>query len=489
MSKRARILVLLYTEISLVYVIIAFADVTAGAFVQVGTELDPDDQVGAKAGSSSCMYLAVGLAMGIVMKLLPKAKLWMLTPPFLILVIGTIVAGEYAPLPLNQRTWDMLLLSYCWFAAIAPAWLLLQPRGYLGGFFLYTTLVGICLGITVSLFTSDVGFPIEFPAWRGYGEPPMQLFPVLFITVACGACSGFHAVVSSGTTAKQLSRERDALPVSYGAMLLESFVAVLSCSTIMIMSEDDPLIQKADAQACYARGVSSYLYVIGKPLHIPLSLLYNFAMMAFATFVCDTLDVATRLGRIVLQELIPWKPKTRVTQAIWHLCCTTSVLVLPFLILGFSPTMVDPKTGAIIPLWRSMWGLFGSCNQLFAALVLLIGSAWLASKGKKWALSGIPMLIMFTVATVALIETSVSWIQGFSTAGAAGHLVGVCSTLMLILCAFFVFEACASLGTYVLPSYVLRKLSSFRDSMLAKFHKLKEDPEDVIGAPMDQLSS
>jgi carbon starvation protein len=182
-------------------------------------------------------------------------------------------------------------------------WLLLQPRGALGGYFLYAALISAAIGIIFG------GYTIQYPAFTklsldggmgsGFWFP---MFPLLFITIACGACSGFHSLVSSGTTSKQLEKESHARPIGYGAMLLEGMVAVVSLACVMILTKDSQLISKAP-NFIYASGIGSFLELIG----IPGVYGITFGLMAFTTFVYDTLDICTRLGRYIIEELTGWR--------------------------------------------------------------------------------------------------------------------------------------------------------------------------------------
>ena len=206
-------------------------------------------------------------------------------------------------LVLDAKTWAVLILGYCFVASLVPVWALLQPRGYLGGFVLYLALavgvVGIFLG----------GFPIEQQAFRGFQlpGPTGALFPFLFVTIACGACSGFHGLVCSGTTSKQIAREPHCKPIGYGAMLLEAFVALIALATIMIVAPAD-VAGKAPG-AVYGQGLGRFLTVIIGDQHLAFAI--TFGAMAFSTFVFDTLDVTTRLGRYILQELLGWQGPRR----------------------------------------------------------------------------------------------------------------------------------------------------------------------------------
>src|SRR5690606_3542423 len=233
---------------------------------------------------------------------------------FLPLVAGAIVAGPYLPFDLAElmgqplgtarKAWGVILLAYCLVAGVLPVWLLLQPRGQLGGYFLYAALLAGGLGLALG------GATIEYPMFRGWevstATGTSALFPVLFITIACGACSGFHSLIASGTTSKQLRRETDARLVGYGTMLMEAMVAVVSLCCIMMLPINHPsLAGGAKPNLLYALGIGRFLETLG----IPATFAVSFGLMAFTTFVYDTLDICTRLGRYIIQELTGWQSR------------------------------------------------------------------------------------------------------------------------------------------------------------------------------------
>lgn len=378
MNRRAYLLFLLFVWISLIYVIIAFADVTAGAFVDRGNAAHASAP-GPAVASSSLIYLALAIAMGLALRftgLRPGTA----KAIFLPLVVLAIVAGPSLPLDLAsllpgvkaQKAWNVLLLGYCFIASIVPVWLLLQPRGELGGYFLYLIVVVGIAGIFVGGLTGalDIASPAITAAplvsLQSGGLPP--LFPILFITVACGACSGFHSIVTSGTTSKQLSSEADARPVAYGSMLLEAFFACISLATVMIM-----VVPEGTPNTIYANGVAQFFHhaTFG---FLTVQTAYQFALLCFATFVFDTLDAATRLARYILMELTGWAGRTGMVLA------TATTLALPLVVVTLPPAMMNGKE---MPLWQVFWNLFGSSNQLLAALALMAVSVWLARTGRK----------------------------------------------------------------------------------------------------------
>ncbi len=219
-------------------------------------------------------------------------------------------------------------------------------------------------------------------------NPTQPLFPVLFITIACGACSGFHSIIASGTTSKQLYRESDAKLVGYGAMLMEAMVALISLACVMKLTSDSPLLKKPQPDFLYALGIGDFMSVLG----IPRQFGVMFGLMAFTTFVYDTLDVCTRLGRYILQELFGLQNTVGKVAA----TLLTAFAPVPFLLAS----QADAP-----PVWRTYWNVFGASNQLLAALTLVGITVWLWQiKRKAWvfAVVGLPALFMYSVSMYGL---------------------------------------------------------------------------------------
>jgi carbon starvation protein len=408
-SKRAWIVFMIFIWITLVYIIVAFTDLVAGSFVgQVKLE---NDQVvkGGGIAASSLLYLLLPIVMGLLMKFAKLKETWALVI-FLPLVAVAIWVGQYIPinlpgidpsnLALGQKTWGVIILIYCVIASVVPVWALLQPRGALGGYFLYAALITAGIGVIFG------GYPVQFPAFTK--DPGMgsgfwfPMFPLLFITIACGACSGFHSLVSSGTTSKQISKESDAKPIGYGAMLLEGMVAVVSLSCIMIVAKGDPLAAKAP-NFIYASGIGKFLSLLG----ISPALGISFGLMAFTTFVYDTLDVCTRLGRYIFEEITGMKN--------WLGRAIGTVLTAGVPVVFLFQTMTDAK-GNPIPAWKTFWNTFGASNQLLAALALIGVTVWLlktAKNKKAWIVAFIPAIFMFVMSNWSLLDSiNQAWILG-----------------------------------------------------------------------------
>lgn len=300
LGQRAFLAMMTFIWVALVYVIVAFADITAATFVGRTEDLEglrtPFNQGGAVA-LASLLYLLLSIVMGLVERRFGP-PLWLSTVIFVPATLGAIWVGtRYSTLLLwDAATWGVLILAYCFVASLVPVWALLQPRGYLGGFVLYMSLAVGLLGMFFG------GFPVQQEAFKTWQAPGATgaLFPFLFVTIACGACSGFHGLVCSGTTSKQIAREPHCRPVGYGAMLLEALVALIALSTVMIAGASE--LSGKGPGLIYGAGLGRYLTLAIGERHALFAT--TFGALAFSTFVFDTLDVSTRLGRYLLQELL-----------------------------------------------------------------------------------------------------------------------------------------------------------------------------------------
>ncbi|MFQ5511245.1 MAG: carbon starvation protein A [Candidatus Krumholzibacteriia bacterium] len=376
MSPLAHKLYLAFIWLAMVYVLVAFVDLTAGSFTADGG-----------VASSSLMYIVLAVAMGLVVYK-RKVSLVRASMVFVPLVFLAIYLGQQVPfgaLPAvahgdPKTTWTVILLGYCMVASIVPVWILLQPRDYLSSYLLVACIVGGVGGIVLGHHT------LSTPALQGFDTNIGFLFPALFITIACGACSGFHSIVASGTTSKQLSDERAARPVAYGSMLVEGMLALISVAAIVVAG--GALAGRSPTQV-FASGMGTFLGSFG----VPAALGTSFGLLALSTFLLTTLDTGTRLARYIFEEFFNiWGKK-------WHILATIATLVLP---LWLALTEYRDAQGQVIPVWRAIWPVFGATNQLLGALALLTTGVWLKRTGRRTIFVIIPMIFMFCVTLLAL---------------------------------------------------------------------------------------
>ncbi len=408
MSKRAYHLMLAFIWLSLVYVLTVFMDLTANTF-----KLD-----GAVATSSiSFIVLAVGFGLSLYRFKVPLKWASLI---FVVLLFFFIWVGQKIPITNipaifgdQAKTWDIILIIYCFIASVAPVWVLLQPRDYLSSFLLYASVIGGFSGILLG------GLSLDYPAFTVWNAKDIgPIFPMLFVTVACGAISGFHSIVASGTSSKQLKKETDALAVGYGAMLIEGLVAIIALCTVMSISRNNPLATKAPL-AIYGAGMARFLSVFGLPEKYGAS----FGLLALSAFILTTLDTATRLARYIFQEFFNMEGKNT------RYLATAITLFLPAIFVLIN---LKDANGAVIPAWKSIWPVFGATNQLLAGLALMVVTVWLKKKNKRTWFVGIPMVFMLTMTLWALFLVITQY---------KVSLIGFIGGVLLFLALLLIMEA------------------------------------------------
>jgi carbon starvation protein len=389
-------LFLVFAFATLILIIAVFMDIVARTFVNVPS-----------AASASLMFMGLAVVFGQFMKRM-MMPFWVLSIIGVAVMYGMIWLGTLYPVDLSYNTWVIILLAYCFVAAIAPVDVLLQPRDYLNSFLLYGMMLFGILGIVVANpqieMTSEVSFEV---ANLGY------LFPVLFVTIACGAISGFHSLVASGTTSKQLNCETDARRVGYGGMLIESLLAVVSVGTVVVMTKGEysaNLLAQGPV-TLYSNGLGGFISSLG----VNTALAVSFVALTVSAFAVTTLDTCTRLGRFVVQEAM----QKRV--AFQNRNVATGLVVL--LSLGLL------TTGQ----FQELWPIFGSANQLLAALALLAVTVWLTKMKINRLITLIPMVFMFAVTLSSL--AIFAWVRIQSGAYVLAVVAGILFILAVALIA------------------------------------------------------
>lgn len=415
MSPLSYKLFLMFIWLALVYILIVFVDLTATGF-----------SGSPEVATSSTFFIILALIFGLVVNRVGislKAASFVFVP----LVFAGVALGhqipftaEWMPVLINDnltRTWTLILLVYCLIASVSPVWALLQPRDYLSSFLLYGSLLGAFVGIIIG------GFELTYPAFTVWSDIDKgTLFPILFITIACGACSGFHSIVASGTTSKQLDRESDARRIGYGAMLIEGLVAVIALFTVVMMASNASVL-KEDPLAIYGNGIGNFMATFGLPYEWGRS----FGILAVSTFLLTTLDTSTRLGRYVFEEFFNLKGQNT------RFISTLATLTLPVI---FTFITLKDAMGNPLPAWKAIWPIFGATNQLLAGLALLVVFVYLKKKSKKSMFVVLPMLFMLFMTIWALIQ--LIYQQGFTT-------LGIISAFLLILAIILIVEAVRSI--------------------------------------------
>ena len=417
-------LFLLFILLVLIYVIIVFLDMTAATFAPAtlarGDAVPDAARVGGVVATASVFYILLAVLFGRMLNRwrmsLRRATLVALPLVFAGLWLGNVLPLSPAVVPAvlgsDKYFWSLVLMVYCLAASILPVNALLQPRDYLSSFLLYACLIGGALGLLVGSATggAEIAWPVV-KAWRTPNDG--FIYPALCVMIACGAVSGFHAVLASGTTSKQLDKESSAKRVGLGAMLVEAVLALLALATVMTL-KDAPA---GAPPAIFAEGLERFF----APLGVGQGWIRAFAMLAVSTFVLTTLDTCTRLSRIMLQELTGIDAKT-----VGHRVLTTLiVLVLPALVVF---RQIPGAGGAMMPAWKAIWPAFGATNQLMGALALLMVHGWLRRQGKTAWFVFLPMVFMFVTTLLALGQ--IVW-RNFAHGGS--QLVGGLSAVLFVL--------------------------------------------------------
>ena len=380
----------------MILVVAAFASIVASTF-----EATYVDGVLDKAASASNATVAMVSLLFIVVAIAFGFCVYRRNTPMLIstvlgviaIVICMAVGMNFHPLYFSTKIWMIVVGVYIAIASVTPVWILLQPRDYLSSFLLYAMLVVAVVGVVGAHPNIN---PDLFPAFAGFavdnGNGVQYLFPILFTTVACGAISGFHSLVSSGTTSKQLDKETDAKPIAYGGMLLECVLAILTLCAIAYARETG---HTAGATDIFAGGIAAMVATI-PGLAGAEHILYTLLVLTYSAFCLTSLDTATRLARFMFQEfwLEPGQTAKDITSG-WK-----KVAVNPYF-----ATILTVVLGIVLGMtgYSKIWGLFGAANQLLAALGLLAVATWLGNAGKNNKMFLIPMCFMMVVTICSLI--------------------------------------------------------------------------------------
>ena len=401
-GSRAKKLFLTFSYLTLILVVAAFASIVANTFKATYTESGALHEVASAANASTAMISILFIIIAIIFGMMVYRRNASLVVSTVVgvaaIVVCMVVGYNWHPIYLNGSTWMVIVGIYIAVASVTPVWILLQPRDYLSSFLLYGMMIIAVVGIVGAHPT------LSIPAFTGFidkaeygsGVSLGSMFPALFVTIACGAISGFHSLVGSGTTAKQLDKESDAQPIAYGGMLIECALALISlCAVGYIWSEYVPN-GITTPTAVFATGISRMCATIPF-LAGAEDVIYAMLILAVSAFCLTSLDTATRLARYMFQEfwLEPgqtWKDATGFKRVLTNPYVATLITVVLGIALGM--------TG-----YAKIWALFGAANQLLAALGLLAVAAWLGTMGKNNKMFLFPMTFMLIVTIVSLCQT------------------------------------------------------------------------------------
>lgn len=389
-GKTGKKLFSLFAWIFTLLVIAAFSDIVANTFN--GFNVDGSKNTpNAAAASISMLFIVVAVLFGLYIKYAkPNGKLQFVIG--IVLLIAMLAVGIKFPLYFSKNVWLAVIFVYIFVAAIAPMWILMQPRDYLSSFLLIGMIVGAVLGIIVA------NPSMNLPAFTGFNVGGKNLFPTLFITIACGAVSGFHSLVSSGTSSKQVKNEKDMLCISYGAMNIETLLGVVALVVIGSASVGGK-IPDGTPFTIFASSVAGFLEKLGISQHIAVC----FMTMCISALGLTTLDSVARIGRMSFQELFldEETDKSKLSK------------VVRFLTNDYVATLITLALGLLLAFggYNSVWPLFGSANQLLSALVLITLAVFLRVTGRKGFMLWAPMAIMLIVTLTSLVQATITILE------------------------------------------------------------------------------
>ena len=402
-GKTGRKLFLLFCWLFTLLVIAAFADMVAGTFnaytVKDGVSVLADAaNTNGCAGTISIMFMVFAVIFGLIQKKFNLSG-WKEAVVGLLCVVASFAIGMHFPLILSKDAWSYITFVYIFFAAVLPMWLLKQPRDYMTTFMFIGMIAGAVIGLLVAHPTMNL------PVFTGFTNEKLgTLFPILFVTVACGAVSGFHSLVSSGTSSKTIENEKDMTKVGYSAMVLESLLAVLALCVAGAAASQDGTPASGTPFQIFSRGVAGFFEMFGIPVHFATV----FMTMCVSALALTSLDAVARIGRMSFQELFavddmknakPWR----------KVLCNPYFSTIITLLFGFVLTKIG---------YANIWPLFGSANQLLSALVLITLCVFMKVTGRSNKMLFPPMIIMLCVTFTALVQRLIAMVKAISTAAA-----------------------------------------------------------------------
>ena len=416
-GKLGRKLFLLFCWLFCLIVIAAFADMVAGTFnaytvVDGVTQLADAAQTNGAAGMVSIMFMVFAVVFGLVQKKLNLSG-WKEAVLGILCIVASFAVGMNCPLIFGKATWSYITFVYIFFAAVLPMWLLKQPRDYMTTFMFICMIAGAVVGLVVAHPTMNL------PVFTGFTNEKLgTMFPILFVTVACGAVSGFHSLVSSGTSSKTIENEKDMPKVGYGAMVLESLLAVLALCVAGAAAAADGTAATGTPFQIFSSGVAGLLEMFGLPIYVAQC----FMTMCVSALALTSLDAVARIGRMSFQELFSVDDMENAEG--WRkFLCNKYVSTIITLAFGYILTRVG---------YSNIWPLFGSANQLLSALVLITLCVFLKVTGRQNKTLIVPCVIMLCVTFTALVQRTLALVNAFS-AGTAVFMVEGLQLIVAIL--------------------------------------------------------
>ena len=408
-GKTGRKLFLLFCWLFCGIVIAAFADMVAGTFnayvtTDGVTSLSDAAVTNGSAGMVSIMFMVFAVIFGLIQKKFNFSG-WKEAVIGIVFIVLSFVVGMNCPIVLGKAAWSYITFVYIFFAAVLPMWLLKQPRDYMTTFMFGAMIAGAVVGLLVAHPTMNL------PVFTGFNNEKLgTMFPILFVTVACGAVSGFHSLVSSGTSSKTVENEKDMLKVGYGAMVLESLLAVLALCVAGAAAAADGTPAAGTPFQIFSRGVAGFFEMFG----VPVSIATVFMTMCVSALALTSLDAVARIGRMSFQELFSVDDMEHAEG--WRkLFCNVYFSTFVTLAFGFLLTQIG---------YANIWPLFGSANQLLSALVLATLCVFLKVTGRNNKMLFPPLVIMLCVTFTALVQRLIAMVKAISTAAATAIPAG-----------------------------------------------------------------
>ena len=437
MSKRAKRLFIIFSYLTLILVVAAFASIVAGTFAATFVDGAVDlaaSEANARVAMVSLLFIIIAIIFGFAVyrRNVPMSTASVIGVLGIVAIIA--IGMNFHPIYLSSKTWMWIVGIYITVASVAPVWILLQPRDYLSSFLLYAMLALAVIAVLMGNPSMSSLPVLNTP------NNPTPVFPVLFTTIACGAISGFHSLVSSGTTSKQLDKETDAKPIAYGGMLLECVLAILTlCATAYAYSLKGTEFELTGATAIFGGGIAGMIDPSRGSLY---NILYTLLVLTYSAFCLTSLDTATRLARFMFQEF--WLDGTK-GETPENVTGYKKVLANPYV-----ATIITVVLGVMLGLngYAKIWALFGSANQLLAALGLLAVATWLGNVGKDNKMFLIPMGFMLFVTVASLAINTKSQLAAIAKGGAdwgpwAQVILGV---LLIVLAVVLAIEGVVTIA-------------------------------------------
>ena len=417
-GKLGRKLFLVFCWLFTWLVIAAFADMVAGTFnayqtVDGVTSLSEAAKTNGAAGTISLLFIVFAMLFGVLQTRLHFTG-WKETILGLACTVAALALGMMAPITAGKEAWTYITFIYIFFAAVLPMWLLKQPRDIMTTYMFIGMIAGAVLGLFVAHPTMNL------PMYTGFHNEKLgDMFPILFVTVACGAVSGFHSLVSSGTSSKTVANEKDMLKVGYGAMVLESLLAVLALCVAGAAAGADGTPAAGTPFQIFSSGVAGFFQMFGVPMYIAQC----FMTMCVSALALTSLDAVARIGRMSLQELFSVDDMEHAEG--WRkFICNKYVSTLLTLFFGFVLTRIG---------YSNIWPLFGSANQLLSALVLVTLCVFMKVTGRSNKMLFPPLAIMLCVTTTALVQRTKALVAAFASGSATFMVEGLQLIIAILL--------------------------------------------------------